>query len=84
MTSERDIELAEVIADQHKIFYSKSFEEFSAAVSGLDILFTPDTSIVHIASVFEIPVFGIYVKYNTEDMIWSPFWTVMIIGYHRS
>ena len=37
------------------------------------MLFTPDTSIVHIASAFCKPVFGIYVKYNTKDKIWSPY-----------
>jgi ADP-heptose:LPS heptosyltransferase len=39
----------------------------------LNVLFTPDTSIVHVASAFEKPVFGLYVKYNTKDIIWAPF-----------
>jgi ADP-heptose:LPS heptosyltransferase len=52
---------------------SPDFDEFCAAISKLDFLFTPDTSAVHIASAFNIPVFGLYVKYNTNDMIWSPY-----------
>ena len=39
----------------------------------VDLLITPDTSIVHVASAFKIPVFGLYVKYQTNDHIWSPF-----------
>ena len=39
----------------------------------LDFLITPDTSVVHIASIKKIPIFGLYVKYNTDDMIWSAY-----------
>lgn len=70
----RDINHALAITNnKNDIFYSPSFEEFSAVISRLNLLFTPDTSIVHIASAFNIPVFGLYVKYKTSDMIWSPY-----------
>ncbi len=39
----------------------------------LNLLVTPDTAAVHLASAFYIPVFGIYVQYATEEMIWSPY-----------
>lgn len=69
----RDLHLAEQIAEGRPVFASPDFDEFCAAISKLDFLFTPDTSAVHIASAFNIPVFGLYVKYNTDDMIWSPY-----------
>lgn len=71
----KDINQALEIAknDKSRIFYSPSFDEFAAVVSKLDLLFTPDTSIIHLASAYCIPVFGLYVKFNTSDMIWSPY-----------
>lgn len=66
--------IASKIIDK-KFIYSVSddFNIFAAGISKLNLLFTPDTSSVHIASAYNIPVFGLYVKYNTEDMIWSPY-----------
>lgn len=71
---EKDIDKAfEIASDIYPIYYTPSFEDFCAMIKNLNILFTPDTSIVHIASAFKIPVFGLYVKYNTKDKIWSPY-----------
>lgn len=71
---ERDLKHAWEIAGRDiPIFYRNSFDEFAAMISKINLLFTPDTSIVHIASTFNIPVFGLYVKYNTDDMVWYPF-----------
>lgn len=55
------------------IFYSPSFDEFASAISKLNMLYTPDTMAVHLASAFRVPVFGMYVHYNTRDMIWTPY-----------
>lgn len=52
------------------VYYSNKFTRISALVSKLDFLFTPDTSIVHLASIYKVPVFGLYVKYKTSDIIW--------------
>ncbi len=72
--SPNDRELAEKISDgEIKLFYSNNFDEFAAMISQLNLLISPDTAAVHLASAFEIPVFGLYVKYKTNDMIWSPF-----------
>ena len=74
LCSPNDKEHAEQIAeDKCKIFYSEKYDEFGAMISKLNFLITPDTAAVHLASVFKIPVFGIYVKYKTNDMIWSPY-----------
>jgi ADP-heptose:LPS heptosyltransferase len=74
LCSPSDSSLAEEIAsDKVKVFYSGSFDEFSAIIGRLNLLFTPDTSVVHIASAFRIPVFGLYVNYNTTEMIWTPY-----------
>jgi len=70
----RDIKLAlQITGYENKIYYTPSFDEFAAMISKLDFLFTPDTSTVHLASAYNVPMFGIYVKYNTNDMIWSPY-----------
>lgn len=68
------LEIAKNIAEEKFIYPpSKEFDTFAAGISKLNFLFTPDTSVVHIASIYKIPVFGLYVKYNTQDMIWSPY-----------
>jgi ADP-heptose:LPS heptosyltransferase len=72
----RDLDYAiQITSERENIYYSPSLEDFSAVVSNVDLLFSPDTATVHIASAFSIPVFGLYVQYNTDDMIWSPYLT---------
>jgi len=56
-----------------KIFYSKDYSDFAAMISKLNLLITPDTAAVHLASAFQVPVFGLYVKYKTNETIWSPY-----------
>ncbi|NLT49293.1 MAG: glycosyltransferase family 9 protein [Ignavibacteria bacterium] len=73
LTAVNDIEKANDIAiNKYPLFFNENFEKFCSLIPELDFLFTPDTSIVHIASAFNVPMFGIYVKYNTEDLIWYP------------
>ncbi|MCZ6702362.1 MAG: glycosyltransferase family 9 protein [Ignavibacteria bacterium] len=68
------LEIAKNITEEKFIYPpSKEFDTFAAGISKLNFLFTPDTSVVHIASIYKIPVFGLYVKYNTQDIIWSPY-----------
>ncbi len=68
------VELAKNIAeDKIKILSTTSFQELAAVISKLNLLFTPDTSIIHLASAYKIPTFGLYVKYKTEDVIWYPY-----------
>ncbi len=54
-----------------KYFISESFDEFAAVISKLNLLFSPDTAAIHLASAYNVPVFGLYV-HDTEEMIWSP------------
>ena len=69
-----DLELAKLIAyPGFNYFVSDTFSDFAAMISKLDFLFTPDTAAIHLASSFNIPTFGVYVKYKTNDMIWSPY-----------
>ena len=74
LCSPQDLDNAIKIANNNiPIYYRPTFDEFCAMIPIVDFLFTPDTSIVHIASVFHKPLFGLYVKYNTHDIIWSPY-----------
>jgi len=69
-----DIDKARDISEGLTEHYcSQSFEEFAVMISQLDFLFTPDTSTVHLASSAKIPMFGLYVKYNTSNQIWYPY-----------
>lgn len=70
----KDYDKAKSIIDEKFIYpVSKDFDKFVAGVLQVDLLFSPDTSAIHIASMKGIPVFGLYVKYKTQDMIWSPY-----------
>lgn len=76
LSSPEDIKLAERISNGTvKIFFSKRFNEFAAMICNLNLLITPDTAAVHLAAAYEVPVFGIYVKYKTNNTIWSPYRT---------
>jgi ADP-heptose:LPS heptosyltransferase len=73
-STQNKLDIAKKITEEKFIYPpSKDFDSFAAGISKLNFLFTPDTSVVHIASMYNIPVFGLYVKYNTQDMIWSPY-----------
>ncbi len=67
------VKALQISEGKYPVFEDKNFDEFAAMISKLNLLFTPDTSAVHLASAFGVPVFGLYVHYDTEDMIWSPF-----------
>jgi ADP-heptose:LPS heptosyltransferase len=75
-TTEDKFTDALLICDKINIYPpDKDFDIFAAGISKVNLLFTSDTSVMHIASMLNIPVFGLYVKYKTEDMIWSPYKT---------
>lgn len=70
----KDYQNAQSIADDNLIYpLSKDFDKFAAGILQVDLLFSPDTSAIHIASIKNIPVFGLYVKYKTQDMTWTPY-----------
>ncbi len=71
---ERDLKYAWDIAGKEiPIFYRNIFDEFAAMISKLNFLITPDTSVVHIASAFKIPLLELYVQYKTEEIPWYPY-----------
>jgi ADP-heptose:LPS heptosyltransferase len=74
LCSEKDLHFANQIVTEPDLYpVTNSFGIFASAILNLDFLITPDTSIVHIASIKKIPVFGLYVKYKTDDVIWNPY-----------
>jgi ADP-heptose:LPS heptosyltransferase len=62
------------LSDKAKILKT-DFDKLAALISKLDLLITPDTSAVHLASAYGTPVFGLYVHNNPDDIIWSPYRT---------
>ena len=68
-----DYDLAKQIVAENKIACSNSFEEFAAIAQNITLLFTPDTSIVHLASAKSIPVFGLYVRESKGVKNWYPY-----------
>ncbi|MFC2135953.1 glycosyltransferase family 9 protein [Bacteroidota bacterium] len=67
IAAQKDLHFAnQITTGKLKIFCSPSFDEFAAMISKLNFLFTPDTSAVHLASAYHVPVFGIYARYFTQ------------------
>jgi ADP-heptose:LPS heptosyltransferase len=45
----------------------------SAIVAHLDLLISPDTSMIHIARSFHVPVVGLYSRFMKNFLLWRPF-----------
>lgn len=45
----------------------------SAIISKLDVLISPDTSLVHIARSMKVPVVGLYSRYMKNFLLWRPY-----------
>lgn len=70
----KDYIKAESIIDSKFIIdTTNDFNFYGAVIKKLNMLFSPDTSAVHLAAVDRIPVFGLYVKYKLNELIWSPY-----------
>lgn len=54
-------------------FNSKSILDVAALISRSQFVISPDTSIIHLASVYSIPVIGLYSRYSTNINNWGPF-----------
>jgi ADP-heptose:LPS heptosyltransferase len=50
-----------------------NLKEASAVISRLDLLISPDTSLVHIARSFRVPVVGLYSRFMKNFLLWRPF-----------
>ncbi|MFD1819296.1 ADP-heptose:LPS heptosyltransferase [Pseudarcicella hirudinis] len=68
-----DLDLASQIVEEKYISCSESFEVFGAMIQKVDLLFTPDTSAVHLASASHVPVFGLYVRESEGYKNWNPY-----------
>lgn len=66
-------EIAAGMPDVFVLPAQSSFDSFAAAVAHLDILLTPDTSVVHLASAFSIPSVVLFIQSNPELRVWEPF-----------
>ncbi len=68
---------AEIIANcDSKVFLipgGLSLEDVSAIIAKLDVLITPDTSLVHIARAFKVQVVGLYTRFMKNFLLWKPF-----------
>lgn len=73
LTPPHDLERAREIAPEPLIACSPNFAVFAAVISKVNLLFTPDTSAVHLASVWKIPVFGLYQKEVVGFINWYPY-----------
>ncbi len=45
----------------------------SAIVAHLDLLISPDTSMIHIARSFHVPVVGLYSRFMKNFLLWKPY-----------
>ena len=73
-SSPSEIEKAKQIIDDEKLISAEpTFDKMTAVLKQIDFLFSPDTSLVHIASSYNLPVFGIYINYNTDHVVWYPY-----------
>jgi ADP-heptose:LPS heptosyltransferase len=51
-----------------------SFHEFAAVINACDLLLTPDTSVVHLAAAWRIPMVGLY-RADARTTPWLPYGT---------
>lgn len=56
-----------------QIFPKANLTEVSSVIKRLDLLISPDTSLVHIARSFKIPVIGLYPEYKKVYLQWLPY-----------
>ena len=70
---ERGELLATRVSRAHHVPPGLSLLEVSAIISRLDLLISPDTSLVHIARSFHVPVVGLYSRFMKNFLLWKPF-----------
>jgi len=56
-----------------QIFPNANLTEVSSLIKRLDLLISPDTSLVHIARSFKVPVIGLYPEYKKVYLQWLPY-----------
>ena len=53
-------------------YKTESIIDVAALIQNLQLIITPDTSIVHIASAFDIPIVSIHEKNNDSFRLFAP------------
>jgi ADP-heptose:LPS heptosyltransferase len=63
--------------DKQFLIFSEgtSFQHFAAKIKNSDLLITPDTSAVHIASAFQVPVIALYPNVDWNFISFAPYKT---------
>ncbi len=70
----RAIKLKEQVGGNIDIVPDKlNLTEAAAMIRHLDILISPDTSLVHIARALKVPVVGLYSRYMKNFLLWRPY-----------
>jgi ADP-heptose:LPS heptosyltransferase len=57
----------------HLIPNGLNLTEVSALIKKIDVMITPDTSLVHIARAFRVPVVGLYSRFRKNFLLWRPY-----------
>ncbi|MFQ6092508.1 MAG: glycosyltransferase family 9 protein, partial [bacterium] len=52
---------------------SRRIREVAAVVEWMDLLVTPDTGMVHVASALEVPVVGLFTRLKSTPQSWGPY-----------
>lgn len=68
-----ELERAKQFCKENLIFCSPKFDDFAAIIGKSAVLFSPDTSAVHLASAYKTPVFGLYVNEKANYLNWYPY-----------
>lgn len=55
---------------------TETFDHYAAITKKINLLISPDTAVVHLASAFKIPSVILYVQSNKDLNIWSPYKSV--------
>lgn len=76
-TDKKDAEMIINSIEKEFLIFSEgsSFQHFASKIKNSDLLITPDTSAVHIASAFQIPVIALYPNVNWNFVSFAPYKT---------
>jgi len=62
-----------LIQTRYPVIKDLTIQQFASYIKIADILITPDTSAVHIASALGIPTIAMYPKYDSNFVSWQPY-----------
>ncbi|PID59638.1 MAG: hypothetical protein CR986_05060 [Ignavibacteriae bacterium] len=69
-----DLQIIETLADNnHLIFYNDDLLEYSALVQNSNFIFTPESYTIQLASSKKIPVYCLFVKKSSNEMLDVPY-----------